>query len=1328
MRASIFQFIVFGALLGREFSLCANPTGLQVVSGSASVQTHGSQLNVTTSPLAILNWNSFNIQRGETTTFLQPSANSVVLNTIGGNSPSQIWGRLTANGTVILANASGFYFGPNSMIKVGGNFIATSAPLPSDPGASSSWEFTGMPPLASIVNYGQIETGSGHSLFLIAENVNNCGTLNALAGQVGLYAGQQVLVSERPDGRGLSASVTMPAGSIENSGRIVADAGQIALNARVVNQDGLLQANSIQNENGVISLVASESINLGADSDIEAQGGDSVLIKSGNTFSDIEGSTINATGGPGANVEISAPNFLSLNTTVEGSPGGRLLLDPDNITLGTSGTGSAGDGTVGYNSGSGTLSLDVNTAFKDFSSITLQATGTITLSQGTSWNLSSSTDETSGTLTLQAGGDIVFNNNSQIIDPNNWSVTLQAGVNFPSGASQSGTGNIYLNGGSGQTFSGTVQTSAGSISMIAGNSILVGTGAIRTTGGGAINLTAESGNINAGTANGGYQFSIFGYSVGSAPGGIATAAGGDVNLTAGDDIISTPTVPVGQPPGASGAYGSQPGNVTLTAANQVLGNYTVANGVGTILAGAEVQNGQVTQVLNSSASIGSSTRPITLGLIDGSWNAWSGGDIYVAEVRNPNGTFNASQLSVPTGVFAGNEDGPAVPSRSSFLFDYGANAAANFWAGDAITLVGANLARVTGENQDMPPIYPPVLTLDAGAGGITVVNPIILYPSSQGGLQITTRDGGSLTGQQEQNTLIGITVSDSGLPSYETFAQGHAVTPLHLDDPNPVILNISGNINTFGLTVPTFADVTVQGDTYNFGFLGQNLSPSQTTSINVAGSVTYRGNLTSISLADPLPAALFNSQLSGDPAVTGLLRYDSAAGTLTFIGQMTSADLSFLLNPAEVVLNANDQPELNPDGTPVTKPLTLTAAQQSAIQQLYTLSQTATLGDQGLAVGGPGKFVITAQSMDLGISGGISVLAPDAALASISPYGASLSVNVAGNLEMTSTKIANEGLGGNLNLTVGGALDVGGEFTTYGDPSAPKGIYTAAGGNLSVTANGDVNVDGSRIAAYDGGNVTVVSQTGNVNAGDGGSGYVSLTGLEINSKTGQLEEIPATIPGSGIMAWTLPGTTARLGNITIDAPHGSVDASLGGVLQISLDGQPSHASVVIDAGENIDASGSGIIGGSISLTAGGNISGVVIGQQGVQINSRQNVAVTVFSGGNVDISASGAVSGTVVGAGTVDVNSDSITAALTGFSVATTGQTAGASIGIPQSNVARIDSRGEDDSATNTTQTIQRTLAANDTQAAPSIPLTQKAGRVTVILPHGTQPATKSKL
>ena len=148
----------------RNENLFANPTGMTVVSGSASAQQNGSQLNVTTSQSALLNWSSFNIQQGETTTFIQPSVNSVVLNEISGANPSQIFGSLNANGTVILANANGFYFGPNSMISVGGSFIATTAPLTPDFGAGSAWTFTGMPPLASIVNYGQIQVGSGKSL------------------------------------------------------------------------------------------------------------------------------------------------------------------------------------------------------------------------------------------------------------------------------------------------------------------------------------------------------------------------------------------------------------------------------------------------------------------------------------------------------------------------------------------------------------------------------------------------------------------------------------------------------------------------------------------------------------------------------------------------------------------------------------------------------------------------------------------------------------------------------------------------------------------------------------------------------------------------------------------------------------------------------------------------------------------------------------------------------------------------------------------------------------------------------------------------------------
>jgi filamentous hemagglutinin family protein len=171
----IFWFTAVFFTFGRISNVFANPTGLTVSSGSATLQSLGAHLNITVGQAAVLNWQTFNIRPGETTSFLQPSANSVVFNIIGDKNPSQIYGSLNAVGTVILANANGFYFGPNSMIKVGGSFIATTAPLAPDIGSSSMWQFTGIPPLKSIVNYGQIEVGTGKSLYLIAEKIENHG-------------------------------------------------------------------------------------------------------------------------------------------------------------------------------------------------------------------------------------------------------------------------------------------------------------------------------------------------------------------------------------------------------------------------------------------------------------------------------------------------------------------------------------------------------------------------------------------------------------------------------------------------------------------------------------------------------------------------------------------------------------------------------------------------------------------------------------------------------------------------------------------------------------------------------------------------------------------------------------------------------------------------------------------------------------------------------------------------------------------------------------------------------------------------------------------------
>jgi len=1186
----------------RQARLFANPTGMTVGAGAASAQSSGSQLNVTVSSAALLNWSTFNIQAGETTTFIQPSANSVVLNAIGGRNPSQIFGSLNANGTVILANANGFYFGPNSMIKVGGDFIATTAPLTPDFGLGTSWQFTGLPPLASIVNYGQIQAGDGRALYLIAENIENHGSLNAPGGDIGLYGGESVLVSESPDGRALSATVKVPAGSVDNLGRITADAGTIALQAQVVNQNGVLQANSVREENGVIELVASDTLNLGPNSAISACGDDSaggsagglVTLRSGNVFSDAAGSQITtaggAQGGNGGNVEVSAPNIQSLASSMDASAasgwnGGQLWLDPVNINLVGSGSSTTaalpnGSGTVDGSSttASSTWNLNVDTAFKNknFSEITLEASGNLTLS--TAWNLIATTGENSGQLTLEAGGNILFAKNAQIngtqaSDPSlgNWSVTLDAGYSFSQNAVQSGLGNIYLNGSSGGSVNGSILTARGPVNLTAGQDIQIGAGYINTTGGGGITLAALAGSINAGTANlykNGYVTQpVYPYNVG----GIATLAGGNVTLSAGNNIISNPSSS-GEPAGSSGAYGA--GNVTLSAGSLIYGNYQVTDGLGTILAGVTVANGLVTGILNANggagyAPAGLSPEPLTLSLVSGSWNVWAAKDVYLEEVRNPSGTFDAND---------------------SYPYNYAPTAALNVWAGNAITLDGTSLGN--GRNAYLTqPVYPPVMNLSAGAGGITLNNSIILFPSSEGALQITTSDGGNLVGNSTAIALTGITMSDGDPSDYTTFALGHAGSPLHADDPNPVLVHISGSIETFGLTVPAFADITVDGSTYNFGFSGQNVSAAQTTSNTVAGSITYRGDLTSVPLTDALPAELLNYNLSGLPEVATKLQYNATTGTLTFVGVMTPAELQFLLNPTVVAVDSSGQPVLDANGNQVYTTVTLAAAQTAALQQLFTATQSATLSDQGLGISGPGHFNISAGSIDLGISGGIFATAPDAGLAAISPDCADINVTTTasltttGDLSMTASKIANAGLLGGINLMIGGTLNVGDNYTTVGDPSVPKGIFTESGGNISVLTGKDVNLDSSRIAAYNGGNVTVESLNGNVNAGNGGAGYVNVDGVQLDAQTGGLAAIPTVgIPGSGILATTLPGSDARLGNILVETPKGNITSSQGGVLQISFNGtDASAATAVLLAGYELhDAQGNWVSGADAS--------------------------------------------------------------------------------------------------------------------------------------------------
>jgi hypothetical protein len=122
-----------------------------------------------------------------------------------------------------------------------------------------------------VRNEGAI-TGGQFGVYLFAHNVENAGIIKSPGGQIALAAGSSAYLTNRPDGRGLFVEVTSPAGQATNLKDLIADGGQVSLFGKVVNQSGLIQANSVREVNGRVELIASDAVTLADGSRILAKG------------------------------------------------------------------------------------------------------------------------------------------------------------------------------------------------------------------------------------------------------------------------------------------------------------------------------------------------------------------------------------------------------------------------------------------------------------------------------------------------------------------------------------------------------------------------------------------------------------------------------------------------------------------------------------------------------------------------------------------------------------------------------------------------------------------------------------------------------------------------------------------------------------------------------------------------------------------------------------------------------------------------------------------------------------------------------------------------
>ncbi|WP_336235057.1 filamentous hemagglutinin N-terminal domain-containing protein [Achromobacter dolens] len=499
----------------------ANPTGGNVVAGGATINDRGNgtlDINQSTGK-AIINWKGFSIGANETVNFRQPGSNSVTLNRVVGNDPSAIFGRLNANGNVILVNPNGVLFGKGARVDVGG-LVATTANISDKDFLAGKYKFDQPSSKANamIVNEGTISIKDSGLAVLVAPAVRNSGVIEAKLGRVALAGAKTVTVDFHGDGLlsfdATSAVSELPKDAdgkpvsalVANNGVIRADGGTVLMTARavkgvidnVVNTDGIVSARAVGTQNGKIVLSGGDAGTVNVAGTVEATGvnagerGGKVVV-TGEHVNVARGAAIDVSGAAGGG-EIAL---------------GSLGVAPDNGSAAFSGKSSTvkvaagatlkADALINGNGGSVTMWSNDATAFAG----SLSARGGAQGGDGGFAEVSSNKN-----IGLTGSADLRAPKGKTgllLIDPTDLRIVDSAS----GGGSQDGAaGDGTINGGDANTANNTV--SRGLLESLAGttNIKLEATGQITVADMAAINLKTTAGHsfTMRSTQTGGIRF------------------------------------------------------------------------------------------------------------------------------------------------------------------------------------------------------------------------------------------------------------------------------------------------------------------------------------------------------------------------------------------------------------------------------------------------------------------------------------------------------------------------------------------------------------------------------------------------------------------------------------------------------------------------------------------------------------------------------------------------------------------------------------------------------------------------------------------------------
>jgi filamentous hemagglutinin family protein len=310
---------------------------------SAPVVTGNRMVIEQHSDKAVVNWSQFNVGADAAVQFVQPSSTAAILNRIWDSNPSEIFGRVEANGQVYLINRNGFLFGDSAVVNVGGlvasalniadedfidGFLAnkTAGSRAAFYLDNANYDGGAVPDAQSVFQAAKVVVGQGATVnsvdggrvMLLAPSVEVAGTVNAEGGQAVLAAGAKVYLaaSENENLRGILVEVdplaaNLTTGTSQGDGKVTIDAlgevianrGNISVAAYAIQVDGALRSSSGATGSGSIFL----------------QGRDMVKAKTDTTSGAFDYAYANRAG------RVTLGHTARVEVAVENGPGDQLL-------------------------------------------------------------------------------------------------------------------------------------------------------------------------------------------------------------------------------------------------------------------------------------------------------------------------------------------------------------------------------------------------------------------------------------------------------------------------------------------------------------------------------------------------------------------------------------------------------------------------------------------------------------------------------------------------------------------------------------------------------------------------------------------------------------------------------------------------------------------------------------------------------------------------------------------------------------------------------------------------------------------------------------------